>query len=637
VAQHAPDTLLHQRSDRGKHRALLWRDLIAPTEGRAAFALRLAIIATLGLAVTQIYGTPEPALTVYLTFFLNKPDRVSSVVLNIVMVVAVTLVVLLLFGLAHVVVEAPPARLATMTLMSFALMFLASASKLRPLAPSVAVCVVYALALLGMAPGGEAVTRALLYAWLFVGIPAGVSLAVNLVAAPAPRILAERALAQRLRVGAAALRDAVGGRTTLDQAISEAVAPILAGLRLATLEHTSPHEDLAGLRKAALSSQMLLVQIAALGSLAPPVWRDDIATVLDEMAAVLEQRRYPRRVPVPAPDLPLEHAQAAGLTAGIVATLADFGVATGNSPADKERSGFFVDDAFTSPVHTYHAVKATLAAMICYLGYSVLAWPGIHTCLITCYVVALGSTGETIEKLTLRIMGCLVGAAFGVAAIIWVIPSFDSLGGPMALIFLATLPAAWVAAGSPRIGYAGFQIAYAFYLCVIQGDASGVDLAVARDRIVGILVGNAVIYLVFTRIWPVSLAAKVERSVRGLVLDLARMAGVEGEARLVAASDLDVGLAEARADLAVIAYEPAPLRPSPAWQSRRGAALDQLAALEHRLIVTGSHAAIECPELAARLIRIGASDGPGEAHAESDEMSVTAPCGDLDRLEASLA
>ena len=41
--------------------------------------------------------------------------------------------------------------------------------------------------------------------------------------------------------------------------------------------------------------------------------------------------------------------------------------------------------------------------MFCYLVYSLLDWPGIHTCLITVYIVSLGTTAETIEKLTLRI------------------------------------------------------------------------------------------------------------------------------------------------------------------------------------------------------------------------------------------
>ncbi len=59
--------------------------------------------------------------------------------------------------------------------------------------------VAYGLDLLGTLPGGEIATRGLLYAWLFIAIPAGVSLAVNLlvgaVAAPVGRTVARPAAA----------------------------------------------------------------------------------------------------------------------------------------------------------------------------------------------------------------------------------------------------------------------------------------------------------------------------------------------------------------------------------------------------------------------------------------------------------
>ena len=583
VADTAPDTgVVATKRIAGQWRSL-WHDLVVPADGRAGFALRLAAIAALTLAVTELYGTPEAALTVYLAFFLNKPDRVTSVVLNLVLLAVFTLILLIVLGLAEVVLDHPVLQLATMAGMSFVLMFLGSASKLRPLAPVIGVCVVYALAVLGSVPAGEIATRGLLYTWLIAGIPAGVSVLVNLVAAPAPRALAERALARRLRVVAAVVRDRAGAAAALERDIAEGVAPILAWLRLAAIERTSPARDLAGLRAAALSSQLLMHQVAALDRDVPPACRRALAERIEAMAAVCQRGQYPRRVTLVGPDDSRQ-------IADIAATLAEFGVADADRAVPKPaqpapRAGFFVADAFTSPVHVFHALKVTLAATVCYLAYSLMDWPGIHTCLITCYVVALGSTAETIEKLTLRITGCLMGAAMGVAAIIWVIPGFDSLGGPMLLVFAVTVPTAWIAAGSPRIAYAGFQIAFAFYLCAIQGNGAGTDLVVARDRVIGILFGNAVVWLVFTCVAPVSLRSTVERSLRGLLDDLRAIAATPGRARLALAAAFDARLAATRAEIAVMAYEPRGLHPGARWLARRSAVLDRLCAIEHRLIV----------------------------------------------------
>ena len=107
--------------------------------------------------------------------------------------------------------------------------------------------------------------------------------------------------------------------------------------------------------------------------------------------------------------------------------------------------------------------------MFCYLLYTLLDWPGIHTCVITCYIVSLGSAGETVQKLRLRLAGCVIGALAGTAAIVFIVPHMDSIASLLALVSIAAALSAWIAVGPPAIAYAGFQIAFAFFLCVIQG------------------------------------------------------------------------------------------------------------------------------------------------------------------------
>ena len=83
------------------------------------------------------------------------------------------------------------------------------------------------------------------------------------------------------------------------------------------------------------------------------------------------------------------------------------------------------------------------------------------------------------------------------------------------MFLLALSAAGYVSAGSPRISYAGFQIAFAFFLCVIQGPSPAFDISIARDRVIGILLGDLVVALVFTNLWPVtSASASIRRSQR---------------------------------------------------------------------------------------------------------------------------
>ncbi|WP_177313922.1 FUSC family protein, partial [Burkholderia ubonensis] len=290
------------------------------------------------------------------------------------------------------------------------------------------------------------------------------------------------------------------------------------------------------------------------------------------------------------------------------------------APPPAPRGGFFLPDARTNPDHIRYALKTTVAAMFCYLLYSQLDWSGIHTCFITCYMVSLGSTAETVEKLTLRIAGCIAGALAGTAALVFVVPSLSSIGHLMALVFVGAGLAAWVAFGSPRIAYAGFQIAFAFFLCVIQGAGPGFDLTLARDRTIGILLGNVVVYLVFTRIWPVSIGKQVDAALAALVDQWRRLAQIAQPAeRRAQAADAFARHGAIAQDLGLIHYEPAWVRPAPAWLAARRRALAELGALEGPLFLLAERAPGDAA-IGAQLARVAelrdAESGTGaERHA----------------------
>ena len=211
---------------------------------------------------------------------------------------------------------------------------------------------------------------------------------------------------------------------------------------------------------------------------------------------------------------------------------------------------------------------------------SLLDWPGIHTCFLTCYIVSLETTAETIEKLTLRISGCLIGTAAGYAAIVFLTPSLTSIGDLLAVVFVGTFASAWVAAGSPRISYAGFQIAFAFLLCAIQGAGPSFDLVTARDRIIGVLFGILVVYLVFASIWPVSVAKRIDRGIGDMMRRMAASLTAGGRpSRGSDMSELQQMLGGVEEDLKVARYEPLSTRPPNEWLERRRQTVEAIGAL----------------------------------------------------------
>jgi multidrug resistance protein MdtO len=609
-------------------RAMRLLSLLAPFPGRLEFAARLALICALTALVAEIYQTPDPALTVYIAFFVVKPDRMSSIVLSLTMATVLTFTLAIVLLAAIAVVDQPLWRVAAMTILSFGLMFLASASKLRPIAPIVALIAAYALDLLGTIQIGEIATRVLLYVWLFVGIPAGASIAVNLLMGPAPRRLAERTLAQRLNLAAAMFRGPdETSRREFHAALREGVHEILALLKLAGMEKTSPATDLAALRQAA-ESTMLIMLLADMADRAPeralpPETCALVAARLCAMAAILEAGGYPVQIEFPV-DIAPETSEGSALFIELRASLVNFAVppvsAAAPAPA-KKRAGFLVPDAFSNPAHVRHALKTTAAAMFCYILYSLLDWPTIHTCLITCYIVSLGTAAETVEKLGLRILGCMIGGAVGIAAIVFLVPDLTSIGTLMITVFLASLAAAWVAAGDARIAYAGFQIAFAFFLCVIQGSGPSFDMVTARDRIIGILLGNVVVYVIFTNLWPVSVVNRIGPEIVALLRKFSTMLTAGSRDAALAASEAQAALGALERDLDLATYEPASIHPGLDWLGRRREAAGDMAAMAGVLLLS----AVQDPELSRELAkRLDRLAGTEEVKPQDDEEPVTA-------------
>jgi multidrug resistance protein MdtO len=178
----------------------------------------------------------------------------------------------------------------------------------------------------------------------------------------------------------------------------------------------------------------------------------------------------------------------------------------------------FVPDALSNPAHWQFALKTTIAIMIVYSVYTMLDWPGLLTSIVTVFFVALGSVGETVHKLVLRLSGAIIGGLLAGLSIVFLLPHFTDIGQLCALTAVVALFAGWVTTSSERLSYAGMQIALAFFMGLLQTYSPANDLTVLRDRVVGILLGNVVMTLVFSSLWPESAITRL----RGALADALR-------------------------------------------------------------------------------------------------------------------
>ena len=164
-----------------------------------------------------------------------------------------------------------------------------------------------------------------------------------------------------------------------------------------------------------------------------------------------------------------------------------------------------------NPEHLKFGLKGCLAASLCYIIYSALFWPEISTSVTTCFLTALTTIGASHQKQVLRFAGALIGGfVIGMGAQVFVLPYIDSIAAFTVLFVVVSAFAAWIITSSPRLSYFGVQVAFAFFLINLQEFRIQTSLTVARDRVVGILIGLLVMWLVFDQLWsaPAGVAMK---------------------------------------------------------------------------------------------------------------------------------
>jgi multidrug resistance protein MdtO len=472
---------------------------LAPREGRGLAAARIAAACTITVAIAMVFHIPLAAYMAYMVFLTTKDDSAATVTMAVAGTLAMTLGVIFTLGLAQISLGDPAIRLPAMALATFLAMFSARTFALGPISFLAGFVVVVMQSVVDEVPNPEVFTRTTLWLWVLVAVPAFTMALINLLFGPQGAAVAERGVRKVLTdLEAALTRGEIAGRLVKWCAI---LVPLVDKSRNPPAIHRLLDT---------------LVILEAYPDPIPPRERTRLSYLVRGCLSALERQSLVAEAPPRTESTP----EALAVTYAFAELQRELSHTPARQPAHtghKPRQ-LFVPDALSNPAHWQFALKTTIAIMIVYSVYTMLDWPGLLTSIVTVFFVALGSVGETVHKLVLRLSGAIIGGLLAGLSIVFLLPHFTDIGQLCALTAVVALFAGWVTTSSERLSYAGMQIALAFFMGLLQTYSPANDLTVLRDRVVGILLGNVVMTLVFSSLWPESAITRL----RGALADALR-------------------------------------------------------------------------------------------------------------------
>jgi multidrug resistance protein MdtO len=524
---------------------MFW-DSLKPFPGRGRITLRLAIACTLIVLVTNTFRMPFQDIMPFFVLFITKEEKVTTTVSALLVLFAITISIAAAILIYKATGDRAEFRIPGIAMEIFIGMYLFRVLSIGPVGWILGFIVAVCQSLVYLFPSPEEALHQFLWLWVAVAFSTAVAWLANVLIFPVSpvRLLQREFVTGWQAVAAAADQLNIGqpsaGVKLLRPLVKSGPIRFLKLLKLSLLENRGLRSKQVQLRRMILSLDKItrLILSYARARLEPSA---SIAIASSETAILGAHKEAAQcfQQEFEAGFVPSYTAGRPGLeTAGHIApqlleaenTLKDLAAEDAepeNQPpkaaAARHKPSLFVADAFSNPRHVQFAIKVTLAGMIGYLFYSASDYYGIHTVFYTPLIIALASTGATIHKGFLRIVGCIIGGAFGLISTIWVIPRFETLGTFLLIVFCLHGLAAWIAAGSERISYMGLQIALAFDLGFLQGYGPPENIDPLRDRFIGIVLGICIVTIVFALVWPESADLSARERLAACLRAIARL------------------------------------------------------------------------------------------------------------------
>ncbi|CAE6825493.1 FUSC family protein [Paraburkholderia haematera] len=532
---------------------------LAAFPGRGNVTMRCVLGSAIVIVASMTLQVPELALSLIAVFFITQSNIVLTRVIALNIVIGTTCAIACMIGVYKLTFDYPLLRIIVASTIFFCSTYLMRAvTKFGLVFFLVSLIVIYAQTFGDLTDNAERLVRNCLWVWSAVNYSVALSLIINTLFLPAEPERQLRAAMQRQLATAharlAAVIDADAPAVRIGSLDLERGALALQKLlRFSTMRHRYSREE-ASARLACVTAVSRILEAAAVlpdHAVAHAAGQIDVIRAMqDELVslghAIGDNAQWLRwSVPGNAPvstSIPALDAMQRALNAfsdamrGAVAPSPDGAAAGGAAEKAAEatkpaaRSVLLEPDVFANPRYARFSLRTVLSVLICYVFYNAVNWPGIHTIMLTCLVVALPSLGASSRQGVLRIGGALVGSALALFMVAFVIPQLESVTGLLLMSLPVIALGAWVAAGSERISYAGIQIMFTFALALLESFSPPSDLTEIRDRIVGILLGVGVATFIQMSMWPEGEADALRTQLTSILRKIAALARIEAKA-----------------------------------------------------------------------------------------------------------
>ncbi|RXZ38501.1 FUSC family protein [Oxalobacteraceae bacterium CAVE-383] len=519
-------SMLHSFGELG---ATIQKEL-APVPGRWTTLIRYLIASAIVIVVSMSLQVPFLALSLIAIFSTTLQNTFLTRLSGMLATLGLTLALACTLLLLRLTLDLPLLRILGSMLILLCAMYFLRTSKLGGMGFLVGLVVIYTQSAVDTISDPELLTRAVLYLWVAVAYP----IAVNILVGQLLPASADAHLWKELHAQLEGIANRIKGVQTAFAGTEETFLRMHRQLSYALMSHPK-----LALLNARSKARVRLVERLLAATRQLPAGNSPRHTVEYQrhapivLAAIRDlQFRHVDEGAFEMPAAPPDYAAAA--PAPLAAMHRAFlKLAQEELPREDAASPAAAAKAAVFGLNTNalkFALKVVLATQIGYLFLSAVQWPGIHTCMLTCIILALPGLGATTHKGVMRLTGAALGSIAALLATVFVIPHLDSITGLLLLSLAVIAVGAWIAAGSPLGDYVGFQMVFCFALALFGQFGPSVDLTEIRDRAVGIVIGVIISLAVYSKIWPEREAAQAPSAVAELLRALSRVAAACGPA-----------------------------------------------------------------------------------------------------------